>query len=147
MKRFVLQLICLFTANTMLADDNQHLCVLLKSGMVISVAIRENPKITFDGTVMRVGNDDYQIENVSKWMVGDPETILGLSATQKDAQGTIVYNDGVLKVGSQKDVHIYNSAGIEMPVELINGQVNMSSWPHNVYLIKVGTETLKILKP
>lgn len=147
MKRFVIQLALLISTIAIYAEDNQHLCVLLKSGTMISVAIKENPKITFNGTVMRVGNGDYQIENVSKWMVGDPETILGFSTTQKDAQNTIVYNDGVLKVGSQKDVHIYNSAGIEMPVQLINGQVNMSSWPRDVYLIKVGTETLKILKP
>lgn len=147
MKRFVVQLALLISAITIYADENRHLCVLLKSGTMISVAIKETPKITFDGTVMRVGNGDYQIDNVSKWMVGDPETILGISATQKDVQSTIVYNDGVLKVGSQKDVHIYNAAGIEMPVQLINGQVNMSSWPRDVYLIKVGTETLKILKP
>jgi hypothetical protein len=128
------------------ASGVRSLCVLLKSGAQIYLPVSEQPKITFDGTVMRVGNGDYQIENVRKWMVVNPEEIvLNIEDVQK--AGTIVYKDGVLTVSKQADVRAYNAAGMEMPVHLKNGQVDMSVWPSDVYVVKVGKETLKIRKP
>ena len=132
-------------ANSMFAEGNQYLCVLLKSGMQINVAIEERPMITFDGTVMRVGNGDYQIENVRKWMIGDPEKI-AQGIEDAKAGNAISYQNGILTVGKQTNVRAYNVAGVEMPVQVKNGQVDMTAWPQDVYVIKAGTETLKLRK-
>jgi len=139
-------LIYLFIPTTILAKSEQCLCVFLKSGTQISLPVSEQPKIAFDGTVMRVSNGDYQIENVRKWMVGDPETIFqGIEGVQKPNK--LSYKEGMLTVGTIKDVHVYNAAGIEMPVSVKNGQVDIRALPGDIYLIKAGSETLKIRKP
>ena len=128
------------------ADGDRSLVVLLKSGTMISVPVSEQPHITFDGTVMRVGDGDYQIANVRKWMIGTEEEI-ALSIDSEKRSGAIVYRDGVLSVGNQKDVHVWNSAGMKMPLRLKNGQVDMTTWPQDVYVVKAGNETLKLRKP
>ena len=138
-------MICLLMANSIFAEGKQHLCVLLKSGTQINVAIEERPMISFDGTVMRVGDGDYQIANVRKWMIGDPEKIAqGIEDTK--AGNTISYQNGILTVGKQTDVRAYNAAGMEMPVRVENGKVDMTAWPHDIYVIKAGKETLKLRK-
>ena len=147
--RFILQLLYLLIVNGVFAEGNRNLVVLLKSGTQISLPVSEQPKITFAGTVMRVGDGDYQIENVRKWMVGDPEE---LGVENVKAERTVQYSNGVLTVNSKADIHIYNAAGMEMPVSArADGdgrlRIDLSSWPQDVYLVKVGTETLKIRKP
>lgn len=132
-------------SGSVFATSERSLCVLLKSGMQINLPVSEHPKIIFDGIVMRVGDGDYQIENVCKWMIGDPEEIAqGVENAQK--QKTIEYKDGVLTVGDAQDFHVYNAAGVEMPISIKDGKINTSGWPQNVYLIKSGKETFKIRK-
>lgn len=144
-KRFIIQLVCLLWFNCLWANSEKYLCVLLKSGTQINVAIEEKPKITFEGTIIRVGNGDYQIENVRKWMIGDPDEIAN-NIENKKSENAIVYKNGILNVGNRTDVRAYNAAGVEMPVSIRNGQVYISAWPQDVYVIKVGTETIKIGK-
>ncbi len=143
--RFLLQMICLLMANSIFAEGKQHLCVLLKSGTQINVAIEERPMITFDGTVMRVDDGDYQIANVRKWMIGDPE-VIAQGIEDAKAGNAISYQNGILTVGKQTNVRAYNMAGVEMPVQVKNGQVDMTTWPQDVYVIKAGSETLKLRK-
>lgn len=143
--KYIFLATCLLLSNSMFAKGEQYLCVLLKSGTQINVAIEERSKITFDGTVMRVGNGDYQIDNVRKWMIGDPEEI-ALGVENAQMQKSIEYKDGVLTVGDVQDVHVYNAAGVEMPISIKDGKINMSAWPLDVYLIKAGKETFKIRK-
>ncbi len=146
--RIILQMLCLLMANCLFAEtDEQSLVVLLKSGTMISLPVSERPKIKFNGTVMRVGDCDYQVENVRKWMVGTLEEIVENGVGDIRPENRIVYRDGVLTVGNRTDVHVYNAAGMEMPVRLKNGQVNLSAWPRDVYLVKIGAETFKIRKP
>lgn len=143
--RYILLLFCLLMANSLFAEGEQYLVVLLKSGTQISLPVCEQPKITFDGTVMRVGDGDYQIANVRKWMVGDHEQIAeGINGI--NIGNAISYRNGVLTVNNLTDVHVYNAAGMEMPVRLKNGQVDMTAWPQDVYVVKAGVETLKIRK-
>ena len=143
--RIIFQIACLLIATNVIAEGERSLCVLLKSGTMIQLPVSEQPKITFDGTVMRVGDGDYQIENVRKWMIGDPEEIaLGVENVQM--QKSIEYKDGVLTIGNAQDVHVYNAAGVEMPVNIKDGKINMLAWPQDVYLIKAGKETFKIRK-
>ena len=146
-KRYLLQIVCLLITNCIVAaDGDRSLVVLLKSGTMISVPVSEQPHITFNGTVMRVGDGDYQIANVRKWMIGTEEEI-ALSIDSEKRSGAIVYRDGVLSVGNRKDVHVWNSAGMKMPLRLKNGQVDMTTWPQDVYVVKAGNETLKLRKP
>jgi hypothetical protein len=146
--RILFQLLSLLIANYTFAETGErNLIVLLKSGTMISLPVSERPKIEFNGTVMRVGDGDYQVENVRKWMVGNLEEMVENNVGDIQSKNRIVYQDGMLTVGNRTDVHVYNAAGMEMPVQLKNGQVNLSAWPQDVYVVKIGTETFKIRKP
>lgn len=136
---------CLLITTNVYAEDGQCLCVLLKSGTTIQFPVIEQPKITFDGSVMRIGDGDYQIENVRKWMIGNPEEIAQVIENAQK-QKNIEYKDGVLTVGDAQDIHVYNAAGVEIPISIKDGKINISVWPQNVYLIKSGKETFKIRK-
>ncbi len=80
-------------------------------------------------------------------MVGNLEEMVENNVGDIQSKNRIVYQDGMLTVGNRTDVHVYNAAGMEMPVQLKNGQVNLSAWPQDVYVVKIGTETFKIRKP
>lgn len=150
MKRYIFIILatCLLLPNSMLAEGEQCLVVFLKSGTKVMLPVSDEPKITFDGTVMRVGNGDYQIENVQKWMVGEPE-LLGIeNATDKES---IAYRDGLLTISDSADIHVYNAAGVEQPVKVKMQDMgirtaDLSALPAGVYMIKAGKETLKIQK-
>lgn len=149
MRRYLLSIILLLLATNLFAGGEQNLVVLLKSGTRIVLPVSEQPKITFDGTVMRVGDGDYQIGNVRKWMVGDPEQ---LSVDDVKANSTIAYKEGVLTVSSGTDIRVYNAAGVEMPISVRsdgNGRlhIDLSALPQDVYVVKVDNETLKLRKP
>lgn len=144
-KRFIILLVCLLCFNCLCANSEKYLCVLLKSGSQVNIAIEERPKITFEGTIIRVGESDYQIENVRIWMIGDPEEIANSVGSKKEGN-TIVYKNGILTVGNKTDVRAYNAAGVEIPIRVKDGKVDMTAWPQDVYVIKAGTETLKLRK-
>lgn len=144
--RFLQLFIFLLMTGSMYAESEQCLVVFLKSGAQITLPVSDEPKITFDGSVMSVGNGDYQIENVRKWMVGDPET---LSVENAMVKGNMEYRDGVLTVGNASDIHVYNAAGMELSVSVkAHGAgirtVDFSTLPAGVYVVKAGKETLKI---
>lgn len=143
--RITLHIVCLLMAINTFSENERSICMLLKSGAMIQFPVSEHPKIIFDGTIIRVGNGDYQIENVRKWMIGDPEEIAqGIEDVK--AGNAIVYKNGILTVGLQTNVRAYNAAGIEMPVQVKDGRVDMTAWPQDIYVIKAGTETIKIRK-
>lgn len=147
MKQYKLLMLAaaLILACNMSAESERSLVIILKSGSYVCVPVNDNPKIEFDGTLMRVGNNDFQIEGVRKWQIGDAEEIIS-GITETKAQNGIRYKDGVLLVGNVKDVQICNSAGLEMTARVIDGKIDMTSWPQGIYVIKAGEETLKIKK-
>lgn len=154
MKRYIylLQIICLLFTTSIFAEDGERcMVVLMKSGAMINLPISEQPKISFDGTVMRVGEGDYQLENVRKWLIGTLDEIAS-SIGEAKIDNTIFYRDGVLKVKKGINIRIWNAAGVEMPLfTTIERQgiacIDMQTWPQDVYLIQVGKETIKLRKP
>lgn len=143
-KKYILQIFFLFIATSIYAES-KNLIVFLKTGTQICLPVTESPKITFNGSLMCIGNNDYSIENVAKWVIADPDNITQ-SVGGVHSSGTIIYNNGILIVGKQSNVKVYNMAGAQMPVRVKNGQVDMTALPQGTYVINVGGETLKIRK-
>lgn len=142
---FFILTFCLLVVDQIFAVGERSLVVILKSGNYVCVPVNDNLKIEFDGTLMCVGNNDFQIEGVRKWQIGDAEEIIS-GITETKAQNGIRYKDGVLIVGNVKNVQICNAAGLEMPARVIDGKIDITSWPQGIYVIKAGEETLKIKK-
>lgn len=135
-----LQILCLLFASSMYAEANEKsLLILLKSNIRISIPITEQPKITFDGTIMSVGESDYQIDNVQKWMVV--------------AQEAVGIEDVIVITPQEKGAKakVYNAAGVEMPVSVqldSNGRIqcDLRTLTAGVYVIQIGKETIKVTK-
>ena len=88
---------------------------------------------------MVVGGTSYQMDNVQKWMVGDPETVgvedvITITPKKKNAQA-----------------RVYNAAGVEVAARRVvekDGrlQFDLRGLPAGVYVIQIGNETLKVTK-
>lgn len=121
------------------AVNASHLVLFLSSGTSVALPLTDKPKILFEGSVMTVGNENYQIDNVRKWMVGDPEAI--------------EIDDAIIVILKEKGapIKVFNSAGVEFPVSVqvdAKGKVqcNLNGLPRGVYVIQVGKETIKVTK-
>ena len=143
-KHYLFLLFFVFSTN-LFATEEQSLIVFLKSGIKVCLPIIDKPKITFNGTTMRIGNGDYLIENVSKWMIGDEDKLItNIDNIQESVN--IIYKNNIFKVGRNQVVHVYNEAGIKMPIELNNGELDTSGWARGIYVLKICNETFKIRK-
>lgn len=121
------------------AIASTHLVLFLTSGGRVTIPTNEQPKISFEGSIITVGGTSYQMDNVQKWMVGDPETVgiedvITITPKVKGAQAKI-----------------YNAAGVEVPAKAMieaNGRVqfDLRGLPAGVYVIQFGKETLKVTK-
>ena len=143
--RLLLQVICLMAVSNIFAETGQSLVVFLKSGNYVCIPVNDNPKIEFEGTIMHVGSNDFQIENVSKWIIGDADEIISGIIDTKSQNG-IRFKDDFLIVGNLKDIQIYNVDGMKLPARVDRGKIDMTSWPRDIYVIKAGKETIKIKK-
>ena len=116
-----------------------HLVLFLTSGSRVTIPATEQPKISFEGSMITVGGICYQLDNVQKWMVGDPETVgienvIIITPKKKNAQ-----------------VRVYNAAGVEVAARRVvekDGrlQFDLRGLPAGVYVIQIGNETLKVTK-
>lgn len=116
-----------------------HLVLFLTSGSCITIPITEQPKISFEGSIITVESISYQMDNVQKWMVGDPETVgienvIIITPKKKNAQA-----------------RVYNAAGVEVAARRVvekDGrlQFDLRGLPAGVYVIQIGNETLKVTK-
>ncbi len=131
---------------SLFAQKEQSLIVSLKSGTQICIAVAEKPIITFNGTIMNIGNGNYQIENVQKWEIGYPNEFTQ-NIDNMPEKNRISYKNGVLTICNKQKVQIYNTAGIAIPVNTKNGQIDLTVLPQDTYVVKVGNETLKIYIP
>ena len=121
------------------AIASSHLVLFLTSGGRVTIPIDEQPKISFEGSIIIVGGTSYQMDNVQKWMVGDPETV--------GIEDVITVTPKVKGARAK----VFNAAGVEVPAKAMtdaNGRVqfDLRSLPTGVYVIQIGTETLKVTK-
>lgn len=121
------------------ATASSHLVLFLTTGTRVSIPVTEQPKISFERNIIVVGGVSYQMDNVQKWMVGDPETV--------GIEDVIMVTPKVK--GTQAKV--FNAAGIEVPAGVKTDsnerlQVDLKGLPTGVYVIQFGTESLKVTK-
>lgn len=125
--------------NPICATASSHLVLFLTTGTRVSIPVSEQPKISFEDNVIVVGGVSYQMDNVQKWMVGDPEKV--------GIEDVITVTP---KIKGTK-AKVFNTAGVEVPAGVkadSNGrlQVDLKGLPTGVYVIQVGTESLKVTK-
>lgn len=135
------------------AAENNFLVVHLHSGTRLTFSVEEKPQITFEGSILCINTERYQISDVRKYTFDGNE-----EADIQEIEGSknsFKFLDGERISVSVKDpsaiVRIYSSKGIEYPVKRENNAngnvvINMTGLMPDVYIITIGDETIKIRK-
>ncbi|MBQ9667056.1 MAG: hypothetical protein IJV33_11400 [Bacteroidaceae bacterium] len=137
------------------ASATNHLTLYLNSGTTLSFPVEEKPQITFEGNVLCINTERYQITDVRKYTFSKNEEV-GIEAVEVDKKGVALTRlDGEKIAVSVKDadaaVCVYSSNGIEQNVGKAvdaDGRIvlNLEGLMPDVYVISIGSETFKIRK-
>lgn len=144
-----------FLALKLCAISHNHLILYLNSGTQLSFSVEDKPQITFEGNVLCINTDRFQIADVKKYTFSENEAV-GIETVEASKDGVALTRlDGEKIAVSMKDVsaavHVYSSKGVEQNIHKTigtDGQVilDLTGLMPDVYVIAAGDETLKIRK-
>lgn len=144
MKTFTLFIFAFF-ALCVKAEGNRTLFIHLKTGDVVAVQFDNAVKTTFADGIVSVGNEQYQFANISKFTYGNGSD--GIAEVKGDG---IKMGDHHIKVKTDKAVRLFSVDGKELAVSVkrANGvsDISVDGLPVGVYLLQIGTETIKFTK-
>ena len=145
----------LFLFISLSTHATNHLILYLNSGTTLSFPVDEKPQITFEGNVLCINTERYQITDVRKYTFSKNEEV-GIEAVEVDKKGVALTRlDGEKIAVSVKDtdaaVCVYSSNGIEQKVNNVvdaDGRIvlNLEGLMPDVYVVSIGSETFKIRK-
>ena len=137
------------------AAESNSLVIYLNSGARIVFPVEEKPQMTFEGSILCINTDRYQISDVKKYTFSRNEAA-GIQEVE-GGKNNLDFNflDGEKMAISVKDpsvsIRIYSSNGTEYAVKRENGTngnvvIDMAGLTPDVYIVAVGEETLKVRK-
>lgn len=153
-KRKVIAALVLLNSITLMAPAAERDCLMvhMASGSWVAFQLSETPMITFDGGIVTIATGRYQISDVRKYTFTNFAT--SISDTGNNATNACGYSpDGRFFYVRLKDagmpVKLHTTGGIEVPTDLkpdAEGtvRVDMTRLGHDIYLLTVGNETIKI---
>lgn len=155
MKYNLIFIVCFILTIRVHATEANNLILYLNSGTTISFPVDEKPQITFEGNVLCINTERYQITDVRKYTFSKNEEV-GIEAVEVDKKGVALTRlDGEKIAVSVKDTNgavcVYSSNGIEQKVGKAvdaDGRIvlNLEGLMPDVYVISIGCETFKIRK-
>lgn len=154
MKNSIFFLLFVFSLATQAIETN-HLTIYLHSGAQLSIPVEEKPQITFEGNVLCINTERFQITDVKKYTFSENEAV-GIETIEAGKDGMAVKQlEGEKIAVNVKDtkavVRVYSTNGVERNVRQSlgpDGQVilDLTGLMPDVYVISVGSETFKIRK-
>lgn len=150
MKKYIFLIIALISFSSTYADDNNRLYIYLKSGDIVVANFDDAAKTTFEDGIVTVGNERYQFSNISKFTYGSSNN--AIKGVQTEDEGLQV-NDRWIVIrtkDAERKVSLYGVDGKQLSINVTKADdtitVNVESLPVGVYLLKVGSETIKFRK-
>jgi hypothetical protein len=137
------------------ATPINHLTLYLSSGTTLSFPVEEKPQITFEGNVLCISTERFQITNVKKYTFSENEALAIETVEAEKGDLALTKLEGEKIAVSVKDasavVRVYSSKGVEQSVHKAVGTdgrviLDLTGLMPDVYVISVGEETLKIRK-
>ena len=137
------------------AAENNSLVIYLNSGARIAFPVEEKPQLTFEGSILCINTDRYQISDVKKYTFSKNEAAGIQEVEGGNSNLNFNFLEGEKIAISVKApsvvIRIYSSNGTEYAVKRendTNGNVviDMVGLMPDVYIVAVGEETLKIRK-
>lgn len=148
-------LFIIFSLPTLLSHATNHLTIYLHSGAQISIPVEEKPQITFEGNVLCINTERFQITDVKKYTFSENEAV-GIETIEAGKDGMAVKQlEGEKIAVNVKDtkavVRVYSTNGVERNVRQSlgpDGQVilDLTGLMPDVYVISVDSKTFKIRK-
>lgn len=135
------------------AAERDCLIVHLQSGDNVVFLLKDSPQIFFTENGAEINLHTYQLSEIKKYTFGDSEHLPeGLS--DQIAHELVAMYDGKLFVNMQKGdtrLCIYTIAGQEMRLQNITrtynkAVVDISGLPAGVYVLGIGSESVKFVK-
>lgn len=128
------------------------LLVHMVSGGSVAFPLSEMPVITFSGSVVTIATERYQLSDVRKYTFADYASAVGSVAADGTSAGEYS-NDGhffcIRLKNASVPVRLRTLGGVEVPIDMNTDadgvlRIDMRRLGHEVYLLTVGNETIKI---
>ncbi len=140
---------------TLVLSAKERDCLLLHftDGSRAVFLLEDNPKVMFEDGLVYIGTEHYRFGNIRKYTLADSENIGSGIEIVESAGKNVRIENGVLYLTQGKaesDVRIYSADGKEMPLTSVNKDggvltVDLSAYGSGVYMLQVGSETIKII--
>ena len=155
MKKILFICIMMACALGLSARPNDCMIVHMKDGSYAVFLMEKSPRITFEGQVVTVSDEHWQISNVRKYTIGDSETTGIMNVGKSKGINGYSVNEGQITVrlaDKAQKVRLYTLSGMELPLggkTDANGVLRLSlpKTGDEVFLLNIGNETLKIRRP
>lgn len=143
--------VCQFTY----AAPRDCLIVHFVDGSYVVFPLEQSPRVSFDGGVVQIADQRYQVSNVRKYTIGDSENA-GIKSVDNGGTSHPYTFDGqniILKLAHpSQNVRLYTVDGVEIPITTkpdMQGhlRIPLPQTPNQVYLLTIGNETIKIRRP
>ena len=137
------------------AAENNSLVIYLNSGARIVFPVEEKPQLTFEGSILCINTERYQISDVKKYTFSKNEAAGIQEVEGGNSNLNFNFLEGEKIAISVKTpsvvIRIYSSNGTEYAVKRENDTndnvvIDMAGLMPDVYIVAVGEETLKIRK-
>jgi hypothetical protein len=129
----------------------------LSSGKTVEIALTDNPKMTFDGTTVKLTsvnvNVEYTPAEIAKVTIGEVESSDSGISTVKTSQATMSVEGGFVRLSgfaANEPVKVYTLNGVQTcSFETdANGSlaISISSLPKGISIIKANQQKIKIIR-
>lgn len=139
--------ICSYSAKAVPRD-----CMLIHftNGSKLMLPIANESKILFNGNVVTIMTERYQLSNISKYTFEDSETVDIKNPTSKEYSYSKNGNNITIRLASANTkVKLFTISGLQLPVQKSDDNIlsiDLDNYSDNILLLQVGNETIKITR-
>lgn len=139
------------------ADKVPGAIIELSSGKTVEIALTDNPKMTFDGTTVKLTsvnvNVEYTPAEIVKVTIGEVDSSVSGISSVETSQATMSVEGGFVRLSGfakNEPVRVYTLNGVQTgSFETdANGSlaISISSFPQGISIIKANQQTIKITR-
>ena len=112
------------------------------------IPIKDASEITFDKNIISIGSYSFNMDMLKKYLFSDSSQ-LGVEDIEGDISGLKIDPKGIITFDQSMaitSIDVWNVNGIAQPFNRSGNTIDFHSLPSNVYVIKIGQTSFKILK-
>ena len=139
------------------ADKVPGAIIELSSGKTVEIALTDNPKMTFDGTTVKLTavnvNVEYTPAEIAKVTIGEVESSVSGISSMETSQATISVEGGFVRLSgfsANEAVKVYTLSGVETSSFETDASgslaISISSLPQGISIIKASNQIIKITR-